>query len=65
MSRAVQGRASCPDASVADSMRLYLHHQAFFKPEGCAGCAERELCPGTFAEHLRDRPAERQELIAS
>lgn len=65
VARAVQGRASCPDASVADSMRLYLHHQAFFKPEGCTGCAERERCPGTFAEHLRDRPAERQELIAS
>jgi MoaA/NifB/PqqE/SkfB family radical SAM enzyme len=65
VARDIQGRASCPDASVADSMRLYLHHQAFFKPEGCAGCAERDQCPGTFAEHLRDRPAERKELIAS
>jgi MoaA/NifB/PqqE/SkfB family radical SAM enzyme len=65
VARDIQGRASCPDASVADSMRLYLHHQAFFKPEDCAGCAERDRCPGTFAEHLRDRPAEMRELIAS
>jgi len=65
VARDIQGRASCPDASVADSMRLYLHHQAFFKPEECAGCAERERCPGSFEEHLRDRPSERKELTAS
>ena len=65
VARDIQGRASCPDASVADSMRLYLHHQAFFKPEECGGCAEREHCPGTFEEHLRERPAEKRELIRS
>ncbi|MBI2788287.1 MAG: radical SAM protein [Elusimicrobia bacterium] len=58
----IQGLASCPDGEVADSMRLYLRHQAFVKPEGCSSCPERDGCAGTFEEHLRARPAEREEL---
>ncbi|MDD5303249.1 MAG: radical SAM protein [Elusimicrobia bacterium] len=65
VAREIQGTASCPDESVADAMKLYLHHQAFFKPEECRGCAERENCAGTFEEHLRERPAEKKELIRS
>ncbi|MDP3541826.1 MAG: radical SAM protein [Elusimicrobiota bacterium] len=63
VARAIQGSASCPGGDVADSMKLYLHHQAFFKPGECAGCADREGCTGTFEEHLRERPGERKELI--
>lgn len=62
---AIQGTASCPDRQVADSMRLYLHHQAFFKPASCVRCADRERCAGTFEEHLRERPTELRELSAS
>lgn len=65
VARAVQGTPSCPESSVADSMRLYLHHQAFFKPGSCGRCADRVRCAGTFEEHLRDRPAELGELIPS
>ncbi len=65
VARAVQGTPSGPDASVADSMRLYLHHQAFFKPAGCGPCADRARCAGTFEEHLRERPAELRELAPS
>lgn len=65
VARDVQGTAACPADRVADSMKLYLHHQAFFKPAECGGCAERGACAGTFEEHLRRRPAERKELIAS
>ncbi|MEK7232753.1 MAG: radical SAM protein [Elusimicrobiota bacterium] len=65
VARAVQGRASCPAAQIADSMRLYLHHQAFVKPATCSACPEREDCVGTFEEHLRSRPAEKKELTFS
>ena len=58
----VQDRASCPGEDVADSLKLYLLHQAFIKPEGCAGCPEREHCVGTFEAHVRKRPAELREL---
>ena len=62
VARRVRGRASAPAGDVADSVKLYLLHQAFVKPEGCAECAERGRCTGTFAEHLRARPADRGEL---
>lgn len=65
VARDVQGTAACPSDRVADSMKLYLQHQAFFKPEECGACADRGVCAGTFEEHLRERPAERKELIAS
>lgn len=65
VAREIQGTASCPDGDVADSMKLYLRHQAFFKPDACRECGERERCPGTFEEHLRERPAEMKELIRS
>lgn len=58
----IQGLSSCLDGEIADSMKLYLRHQAFVKPEGCASCPEREGCAGTFEEHLRARPGERKEL---
>lgn len=61
----IQGRASCPEAAVADSMRLYLHHQAFVKPEECSGCPDSAGCAGTFEEHLRSRPSEKEELTFS
>jgi MoaA/NifB/PqqE/SkfB family radical SAM enzyme len=61
----IQGLASCLDGEVADSMKLYLRHQAFVKPEGCSSCPEREGCAGTFEEHLRARPGERKELAYS
>jgi len=62
VAREIQGRASCPGEDVADSMKLYLLHQAFVKPEGCRGCPDHRRCVGTFEEHLRSRPAERKEL---
>lgn len=65
VARDIQGRAACAEEDVADSMKLYLRHQAFFKPGECGGCRERELCPGTFEEHLRERPAEKKELSPS
>lgn len=61
----IQGLSSCLDGEVADSMKLYLRHQAFVKPEGCSSCPEREGCAGTFEEHLRARPGERKELSYS
>lgn len=65
VARSIQGAAACPDAEVADSMKLYLHHQAFVKPAECGECADRERCVGTFEEHLRARPDERKELTRS
>lgn len=65
VARRVQGRASAPASDVADSIKLYLLHQAFAKPEACAGCGERTRCVGTFDAHLRARPADREELAAS
>jgi len=62
VARSVQGTPSCPGAEVADSMKLYLNHQAFVKPEECRECADRESCTGTFEEHLRERPGELGEL---
>lgn len=65
VARRVQGTASCPDEDVADSMTLYLRHQAFFKPDACRACAERDGCAGTFEEHLAGRPGDGKELIPS
>lgn len=62
VARAVQGSASCGGEQVADSMKLYLLHQAFVKPESCGGCPDAGRCVGTFAEHLRERPREAEEL---
>lgn len=62
VARRVQGRPSVPGEAVADSVKLYLLHQAFVKPEGCADCPDRGRCTGTFDEHLRARPADRGEL---
>jgi MoaA/NifB/PqqE/SkfB family radical SAM enzyme len=65
VARGIQGTDSCPALQVADSMRLYLRHQAFHKPASCRTCADRESCAGTFEEHLRERPAELGELTPS
>ena len=62
VAREIQGRASCPGTAVADSMKLYLLHQSFAKPEGCRGGPDHRRCVGTFEEHLRSRPADRKEL---
>lgn len=65
VARRVQGRASAPAEDVADSIKLYLLHQAFAKPDGCAACGDRARCVGTFDAHLRARPEDRKELAAS
>lgn len=65
VARGIQGRTSCPGGDVADSLKLYLLHQAFVKPPSCAGCADRERCVGTFEAHLRARPGEALELTRS
>lgn len=65
VARRIQGRTSCPGGDVADSLKLYLLHQAFVKPPPCAGCSDRERCVGTFEEHLRARPEDLRELVRS
>lgn len=65
VARRIQGRTSCPGDAVADSLKLYLLHQAFVKPPVCAGCSDRERCVGTFDEHLRARPGDLRELVRS
>ncbi len=62
VARRVQGRASGPADAVADSIKLYLLHQAFFKPGICSECGGRDRCVGTFDEHLRTRPGDLGEL---
>ncbi len=65
VARRIQGRTSCPGGDVADSIKLYLLHQAFVKPPVCRDCADRERCVGTFETHLRTRPEELRELCRS
>lgn len=63
VAKRVQGRVSAPPEAVADSVKLYLLHQAFAKPEACAACADRGRCTGTFDAHLRLRPGDLRELV--
>lgn len=65
VARRIQGKTSCPGENVADSLKLYLLHQAFVKPPLCRDCADRERCVGTFEAHLRTRPDELRELCRS
>jgi len=49
-------------ARIADSIKLYILHQSFVKPETCLGCPHYPHCVGTFREQLAAYPAD-QELL--
>jgi len=52
----IQRPAVLPASRIADSIKLYVLHQNFVKPESCAGCPEYGRCVGTFREQLDEYP---------
>ena len=49
--RRIQGAAEVPAESVSDSVKLYMIHQNYTKPDKCDNCAASAYCIGTFSRY--------------
>ena len=49
--RRIQGAAEVKAADIADSVKLYMIHQNYTKPEKCNNCADAASCIGTFRQY--------------
>ena len=50
--RRIQGGAKVPAAALADSVKLYMLHQAYVKPPFCRDCRACGSCLGTFRQYI-------------